>query len=59
MSSSEKKVPDPADNYFDTNTTLMTLGFLAIYFIIYAIMNVFFEYIQCIIKREKHIFFLS
>jgi hypothetical protein len=43
MSSSEKKVPDPADNYFDTNTTLMTLGFLAIYFIIYAIMNVFFD----------------
>ena len=43
MSSSDKKVPDPADNYFDTNTTLMILGFLAIYFIIYAIMNVVFD----------------
>jgi hypothetical protein len=43
MSSSEKKVPDPADNYFDTNATLITLGFLAIYFIIYAIMNVIFD----------------
>lgn len=43
MSSSDKKVPNPADNYFDTNTTLMILGFLAIYFIIYAIMNVVFD----------------
>ena len=43
MSSSDKKVPDPADNYFDTNTTLITLGFLATYFIIYAFINLFFD----------------
>jgi hypothetical protein len=43
MSSSDKKMPDPADNYFDTNTTLITLGFLATYFIIYAFINLFFD----------------
>ena len=36
-------MPDPADNYFDTNTTLITLGFLATYFIIYAFINLFFD----------------
>lgn len=43
MSSDKKKVPDPADNYFDSNSTLITVGFLAIYFIIYGVMNMFFD----------------
>ncbi len=42
-SSDKKKVPDPADNYFDSGTTLMTMGFLAIYFIIYGILNKIFD----------------
>ena len=43
MSSDKKKVPDPADNYFDMNSTLITAGFLAIYFIIYGVLNAFFN----------------
>ena len=43
MSSDKKKVPDPADNYFDVNSTLITVGFLAIYFIIYGVLNAFFD----------------
>ena len=42
-SSDKKKVPDPADNYFDSGTALMTMGFLAIYFIIYGVLNMFFD----------------
>jgi len=42
-SSDKKKVPDPADNYFDSNSTLITVGFLAIYFIIYGILNAIFD----------------
>ena len=43
MASDKRKVPDPADNYFDANTTLITVGFLAIYFMIYGIMNLVFD----------------
>ena len=43
MSSDKRKVPDPADNYFDLNSTLITIGFLAIYFIIYGVLNLFFD----------------
>ncbi len=43
MSSDKRKVPDPADNYFDVDSTLITIGFLAIYFIIYGVLNLFFD----------------
>jgi hypothetical protein len=43
MASDKRKVPDPADNYFDANTTLITFGFLAVYFMIYGIMNMVFD----------------
>jgi len=43
MASEKRKVPDPADNYFDANTTLITFGFLAVYFMVYGLMNMFFD----------------
>ena len=43
MASDKRKVPDPADNYFDVNTTLITVGFLAVYFMVYGIMSVVFD----------------
>jgi len=43
MASDKRKVPDPADNYFDANTTLITVGFLAVYFMVYGIMNLVFD----------------
>lgn len=43
MASDKRKVPDPADNYFDANTTLITVGFLAVYFMIYGIMSLVFD----------------
>jgi hypothetical protein len=43
MASDKRKVPDPADNYFDVNTTLITVGFLAVYFMVYGIMSLAFD----------------
>jgi hypothetical protein len=43
MASDKRKVPDPADNYFDANTTLITVGFLAVYLMIYGIMSMVFD----------------
>lgn len=38
-----KTEPDSKDNYFDQNTALFTLGFLATYFVIYGIVNLLFD----------------
>ena len=43
MASDKRKVPEPADNYFDANTTLFTVGFLAVYFMIYGVMSLVFD----------------